>query len=185
MQCDACSKTVYSQNDFANDLTKHFLRTFCLVYGRINASYNIHSVIHLAEDAKKFGVIDSFSSFPYENYLQHLKKIIQPGRAPLIQLHNRINEEYNNNYKFNSDFCTNYPFLDGYHHEGPLPNSLLNDSVTQYSVIITNKFTIRTSNKKRKTTKKDDCVLISNNTVCIVRNILNRNGEIFLVCTKF
>lgn len=140
-------------------MKKHFLRTFCLVYGRINASYNNHLA-----DAKKYGVIDSFSSFPYENYLQHLKKIIQPGRAPLVQLYNRINKEYNNNSKF----CTNYPFLDGYHCEGPLSNNLLNDSVMQYSVIITSKFTIRTSNKRRKTTIKDDRVLISNNAACIV-----------------
>lgn len=55
----------------------------------------------------------------FENYLLHFKKIIQFGRAPLVKLYNRINEEYNNNYKFNSEFCTNYSFLDRFHCRGP------------------------------------------------------------------
>lgn len=91
MRILGCSKTVFTQNYFAKALTKHFLKTFCIIYGRINASYNVHSIIHLPEDAKKYGVLDSFSSFPYENFLQHLKKIVRPGRSPLVQLYNRIN----------------------------------------------------------------------------------------------
>jgi len=75
--------------------------------------------------------------------------------------------------------------VDGYHSEGPLPNTLFNESVVQYSTIITVNYTIRISNKKRRSTKKDDCVIISSNIVCIVKNILTINGEIFLVCSKF
>jgi len=93
MRILSCSKTVYSQNDYANALAKHFVKTFSHVFGSGNVSYNIHSFIHLANDCKKYGVVDNFSAFPFENYLQHLKKILQPGPSPLVQLHNRIIEE--------------------------------------------------------------------------------------------
>ena len=29
--------------------------------------YNVHSLIHLAEDARNFGLLDNFSSFPFKN----------------------------------------------------------------------------------------------------------------------
>jgi len=77
MRILSCKTTVYTQNEYADSLSKHFVKTFCLIYGRGNVSYNVHSLIHLSQDAKKFGVLDNFSSFSYENYLQHLKKIVQ------------------------------------------------------------------------------------------------------------
>jgi len=46
MRILACPNTVHDQNEFASDLLKHFLKTFCIIYGRGNASYNVHSVIH-------------------------------------------------------------------------------------------------------------------------------------------
>jgi len=76
MRILSCTKTVYSQNEYAQSLAKHFVKTFGHVYGRGNVSYNVHSFIHLPNDAKKYGVIDNFSSFPYENYLQHIKKMV-------------------------------------------------------------------------------------------------------------
>ncbi|KAF0705243.1 Uncharacterized protein FWK35_00037581, partial [Aphis craccivora] len=93
MRLLCCEKTVSSQNDLAADLAKNFLQSYCFIYGKGNASYNVHSIIHLANDAKKYGVLDNFSAFPFENYLQHVKKIIQSGPAPLVQLYNRIKEE--------------------------------------------------------------------------------------------
>lgn len=188
MRILACPNTVHDQNDFASDLLKHFLKTFCIIYGRGNASYNVHSVIHLATDAKKYGVIDQFSSFPYENYLQHLKKIVKPGRFPLVQLYNRISEEWYCNSSECSDINSsliNYPALDGHHYFGPLPNNLTSESVIQYSILITKKFTLRVSNLKRRSKKKDDCVVMNDGKVCIVKNILSMNGKIFLVCIRF
>lgn len=72
MRIFSCSKTVNSQNEYAELLAKHFLSTICFVYGRGNVCimpYNVHSIIHLPQDAKKYGVVDNFSSFPFENYL--------------------------------------------------------------------------------------------------------------------
>jgi len=61
MRLLSCHKTVYIQNDYAENLAKYFLKTFCDVYGNGNVSYNVHSLSHLVKDAKKYGVVDNFS----------------------------------------------------------------------------------------------------------------------------
>jgi len=162
-------------------LSKHFLSTFCHVYGRGNVSYNVYSIIHLSIDCKKYGVVDSFSSFPFENYLQHIKQIVQPGPALLVQLYNRIKEEHECNVLPPSK---QYPFLDGHHFNGPLPNDLEIISVVQYSTLMSN-FTKRVSKINRRSTKKNDCIIISLDAIGIVKNICKINGEIFLFCNMF
>jgi len=37
--------------------------------------HDVHGLIHIVEDAKKFGILDYFSAFKYENYLQTFKKL--------------------------------------------------------------------------------------------------------------
>jgi hypothetical protein len=44
------SKIVYSQNNYANALAKHFVKTFSHVFGIGNISYNVQSFINLAKD---------------------------------------------------------------------------------------------------------------------------------------
>jgi len=184
MRLLSCKKTVYAQHEYAVALSKHFLSTFCNVYGRGNVSYNVHSIIHLPHDCKKYGVVDSFSSFPFENYLQHVKQIVQPGHAPLVQLYNRIQEEHESKVLPYAP-SRQYPFLDGHHLDGPLPDDLENSPVVQYSTLIMSNFTIRVSKINRKSTKKDDCIIISSNTIGIVKNICEINGDIFLCCNMF
>lgn len=50
------------------------------------------SLIHLSNDVAKFGHLDSFSSFPFKNFLFQIKKHIKKGEKPLEQLYNRISE---------------------------------------------------------------------------------------------
>lgn len=38
MRILSCNKTVYSQNEYADSLTKHFVKTFGLIYSRGNIS---------------------------------------------------------------------------------------------------------------------------------------------------
>lgn len=45
-------------------------------YGRGQFVYSVYGLIHLASDAKQFGTLDNISSFPFENFLQKLKKFL-------------------------------------------------------------------------------------------------------------
>lgn len=80
-------------NTYAKDLLMFFVKTFKLLYGEDNIVYNVHNLIHLCEDVKKYGSLDTFSAFPFENYMQVLKKQLRKSEKPLSQINNRISEQ--------------------------------------------------------------------------------------------
>jgi len=41
---------------------------------REHVSYNVHSLIHLVDDCRVYGVLDNFSAFTFENSFQSLKR---------------------------------------------------------------------------------------------------------------
>jgi hypothetical protein len=49
------------------------VQTFCNLYGKEQLVYIIHSLIHVAGDVRRFGLLDNISSFEYESYLWQLK----------------------------------------------------------------------------------------------------------------
>lgn len=59
---------------FARKLLRFFVTNFAKIYGTKVLVNNTHSLIHLADDAEKYGPLDSVSCFPFENYLGQLKK---------------------------------------------------------------------------------------------------------------
>jgi len=90
-----------SQNEFAATLLKSFVQKFGLLYGEKHMSYNVHGLIHLSEDCLKFGALDNFSAFKFENNLQFLKQLITSSRLPLQQACRRIQERNNQLFKTN------------------------------------------------------------------------------------
>lgn len=78
--------------DYAESLYKHFVETFAILYGTDRVSYNVHCVLHLANDVRNFGPVDAFSAFPFENNMQFLKRLLRGQNTPLAQLYNRLKE---------------------------------------------------------------------------------------------
>lgn len=56
-------------------------------------SFNVHELLHIAEDYKKFGPLDNISAFPFENYLKQLKEMVRKHDKPLQQITKRLNEK--------------------------------------------------------------------------------------------
>jgi len=46
-------------------------------------------------------------------------------------------------------------------------------------------FIIRIENIKRRSNKRDDCIIMGSNKVGLAKNVINRNGDIFIVCSVF
>jgi len=78
--------------DYAEDILKIFVKDFGIIYGLEFVGYNIHSLIHLAQDARNFGPLDGISCFPFETHLGKLKKIRRP-QNPVQQIVRRIHEK--------------------------------------------------------------------------------------------
>jgi len=83
--------------DYVQQLLQHFVSSFALLYGVHNISHNVHGLIHLVQDVKKFGPLDCFSSFRYENYLQIFKKLLKRHDKPLQQVVRRYIEHEQSN----------------------------------------------------------------------------------------
>jgi len=78
---------------YAKCLINSFVSSFAHIYGKSYMSHNVHIISHSADDVKKFGLLDNFSAFPFESYMQPLKKKIKSGMKPLQQLVRRYAEE--------------------------------------------------------------------------------------------
>jgi len=72
------------------------------IYGEDFVVYNIHLLLHLCTDVQIYGPLDRYSCFPFENYLQSLKRRIRSKRLPLEQVYNRIAEEEDINTEIKS-----------------------------------------------------------------------------------
>ncbi|XP_032689875.1 uncharacterized protein LOC116853111 isoform X3 [Odontomachus brunneus] len=75
--------------EYADKLLQHFIKSFGRLYGKHNISHNIHNLCHLTEDVKNFGILDNFSAFKFENFMQIVKKMIRESEKPLQQLFRR------------------------------------------------------------------------------------------------
>lgn len=82
--------------NLAESMLKTFVKEFGVIYGVHHLVHNVHSLIHIAEDVRKFGSVNNFSAFPFESYMFKLKKCLRKNEKPLEQLSNRIEEMYNN-----------------------------------------------------------------------------------------
>ena len=69
-----------------------FVKECEAIYGPEFLSYNTHNLIHLPDDVLRFGSLPNFAAYPFENYLQVLKKMLRKCDRPLQQIVRRVTE---------------------------------------------------------------------------------------------
>jgi len=107
--------------DFTNNLLIYFVQKFGELYGDEFISHNIHSLLHLCDDYKNYGPLDNCSCFPFENFMQVLKKMVRSNAKPLEQVIKRYEEylTFNNSHHENLSTTCNTDFRKP-HTDGPL-----------------------------------------------------------------
>ena len=81
---------------YARGLLVSFVKEARFLYGEAFISYNVHSLIHLADDCENFNTsLNDLSSFPYENYLGQLKRLVRNATNPIAQVAKRMSENPN------------------------------------------------------------------------------------------
>lgn len=78
--------------NYAQRLITFFLQEAHNIYGSKFFVYNVHSLLHITNDAVKFGSLDNCSAFAFENKMQMLKKMTRSGKRPIVQVAKRIAE---------------------------------------------------------------------------------------------
>lgn len=123
----------------AKNALNNFVNESPRIYDKYFVVYNVHSLIHLCDDVEKFGQLESFSCFEYENLLGKLKKSVRGTNRPLQQLYNRIeesrsctklhkNKEYLAKGKFlcsDNNFRCSDLFMTEYHISVRYPNNIV------------------------------------------------------------
>ena len=78
---------------YASELLVYFVKKCREIYGNTFAVYNVHSLVHLPADVQNFQCsLNDVSAFPFENYLQTLKRLVKQSRNPIVQVTKRLTE---------------------------------------------------------------------------------------------
>ena len=174
-------ETCKSYTDYAESLLRLYVSTGARLYGAKYVTFNVHNLIHLANDVRKHGPLDDFSAFPFENKLQKMKNLLRKSGKPLQQIVRRLDEidKANSNQQpaANSSTNTKRYTLDDIHFEGPtFPQFRM---ATQYK-------TLRFKNAVLNLTKSENCVLLSDfNDVFVIENFVKLHEQIYLVGRRF
>jgi hypothetical protein len=75
-----CSPRYQHLYQHSERLLEIFVKDMERLFGKKSLVYNIHALLHLPYFVSLYGCLDSFSSFPFENFLSLLKKRVRATR---------------------------------------------------------------------------------------------------------
>lgn len=191
-------KNIVSTAVYKNFLILHFAVTICLsekhlqnfgtpkhlfeafihhcrvLYGSEFLIYNIHMLCHISDDVSRYGILDNFSAFPFENCLGKLKKLVKSPNKPLQQLCRRVIER---NYLLcNVDKKSSF-LLE--HNNGPVPNSF--SFCKQYKKVCHN----NTFYSINSYSMSDSYCLVHKTIVVQIQNIVTNSENMFIMGKRF
>lgn len=156
---------------YANELLKHFVTSYEKIYGKKYVSFNVHNLLHLADDVKQFGSLDTFSAFAFESYISSLKILIRKGEKPLQQISRRL-EEYN--YLTSNVLKNEYHMqFTRKHQDGPLTNE--RDYQNQYKVLRHRSLYVNCDSQS------NDCVILKDGSIIAVHNFATSETESYII----
>ena len=161
--------------DFSSKLLKKFVAQSSILYGQQFVSSNVHNLIHLPADVEKFGNLDSFSAYPFENYLQIIKNLVRKSAKPLQQIVKRLSEHEMANLEELEMENENLVLL-GEHFSGPISPNMR--SAKQFQTAKLKSWTISCK-------KPDNCVYLNDKSVVLVENFLKNFDQVFIVGRQF
>lgn len=156
---DLNSENVQAANEYLIAFITHFENLF----GPRHLVYNIHNLSHLIDDVNKYGSIDKFSAFPFENYLGSLKRLLRKPNCIISQVINRVYEQKKSKTEMKK---VKYPYTVSQHSDGPI---LQDVTCSQYKALYLEKFCIRLNSA--------DQGIMVNNHIGKVVNILQYEND--------
>lgn len=162
--------------DFCQAAIESYVTLCEQLYGQQFISYNVHGILHIVDDVRELGPLESFSAFCYENNMPSVRNLsTERPRGPLEQLYKnmKIRCDLTEPVK---DVATIIP--SGKHVDGPLCGDFNNDNCEQFQIVkidetILSKFL------------KDCCCILRNSEICIIMNIIRVHGNVTLIVKQF
>ncbi|KYN50247.1 hypothetical protein ALC62_06180 [Cyphomyrmex costatus] len=170
--------------DYAEKLLQHFVQSFEKIYGKENVSHNVHNLLHLSNEVRKFGPLDSFSAFRFENFLQTLKNFLHKAEKPLQQIVRRYTERRLNKYESMSNkllHSSNTFQLKTKHNAGLLIDEFQDIVESQYrKLILLGNYEIDCKSEA------NNCIITKDGNLMTVKNIVKytNNNTIYIIGYK-
>ena len=120
----------------------------------------------------RHGCLDSFSAFPYENYLGKIKKLVRKPEFPLAQLVRRLSEVQTTSTLSDVDADVT---LKREHFVGPIVVGM--GVQGQYGEMRCERWTVKLLT--------GDNIFLVGDKVCLVKNIIQNDNGVFIVYTEF
>ncbi|XP_076666305.1 uncharacterized protein LOC143367920 [Andrena cerasifolii] len=165
----------FSQLDYAVKLLEYFVESFELLYDPKHVSHNVHNLLHLVDDVRNHGPVDEFSCFPFENFLQSIKKCIRKSEEPLQQIVKRQLEKS----RFSIEAVHSpsvYPIFQTEHSRGPLIEGINN--AKQFKRISFSNFILQIRHP-------NNCCRLNDGSIIIIENIIVSENEQKIIGRKF
>ncbi|KAM0736975.1 hypothetical protein ACS0PU_000068 [Formica fusca] len=152
---------------FAECALQKFVLQCQHLYGITFYSYNVHGLLHLTDDVRCLGSLDSFSAFPYENNMSTFRKFCRKSNQPLQQMFNRM-KEIQKHESTNTVETSVRVFI-------PYTNDT---NCLRYRKITFNHLLLSTN-------LRDNCCILKDGSICIVCNIFKNGNSYRLGIKKF
>lgn len=78
--------------DAAQVLIERFVQEYPDIYYPTEVVYNIHGLLHITEDVRKFGPLYSYSAYKFENHMRVIRKMIRKPNQIIQQMYKRVSE---------------------------------------------------------------------------------------------
>ncbi|XP_039313132.1 uncharacterized protein LOC120359508 [Solenopsis invicta] len=170
-----CSDDYSQYIEYAGQLLEKFVDAMPHLYHESFVSHNVHGLIHVIQDVKTFGPLDNYSAFKYENFLQHLKRVVKKYAQPLEQLYNRYHE-IKSNVKRTDYRTTKLVVSESQNTYCILPNGKRAPLYTE-AISINYRFRVNTIN--------DNCCILTNGDIVqITKFSYDFEKEELIICGK-
>ncbi|XP_066589825.1 uncharacterized protein [Prorops nasuta] len=154
---------------FAEISLQKFVQRCYELYGPSFCSYNLHGLLHLTNDVRHLGNLDSFSAFPYESNMMMFRKYCRKPHLSLQQFCRRMDEiQFNSNQEISNDD----PSIPKFVHYRNTNNR------AGYSKILFNNLLLTTE-------IRDNCCLLRDNSICVIVDIVINENLYLLQVKKF
>lgn len=87
------SKQYFKILSVARNMLLQFIEIFAEIYGEHHINSNMHNLAHIVDEVERFGELESFSAYPFENQLGKMKRLLRNGYRPLAQIAKRMTED--------------------------------------------------------------------------------------------
>lgn len=158
----------------AQEILKEFVMHSSKLFGKCFVVYNVHCLIHLVDECRNHGTLESFSAFKYENFMGIIKRHLRSTYKPLHQLIRRDAETKGQLVPKKDTNESNKILLKNQYNGDYNIEGEQFQTVILYNIILTNKNEANSCFK----TKCGDVVILDN----ITRTPQN---QIFLIGYKF